>query len=90
MCSSSAVTYRGNSLAALAVHGTSQHGGAGGTVTRDVVGLVGHLLHQLGAHVVEAVLQVDALGNGDTILLRASVRGGNTWRGQSMLYNARG
>ena len=48
----------------------STHGG-GGAVTGDVVGLLGDLAHHLRAHVLELVLELDLLGDGDAVLGRA-------------------
>jgi len=45
-----------------------EHRGGGGAVTRDVVGLGGGLLEQLGAHVLEWVLQLDLLGDGHAVI----------------------
>ena len=45
-----------------------QHGGGGGAVTGDVVGLGGDLLHELGAHVLEGVLELDLTGDGHTVV----------------------
>jgi hypothetical protein len=49
-------------------HGLCQHGGGGGAVTGDVVGLGGDLLHELGAHVLERVLELDLLRDGHTVV----------------------
>ena len=49
-------------------HGLGQQGGGGGTVAGHVVGLGGDLLHQLGAHVLKGVLQLDLLGDGNTVV----------------------
>src|SRR5690606_10278913 len=48
--------------------GLGQYGGGGGAVTGGVVGLGGNVLDQLGAHVLELVLQLDLLGDGDAVL----------------------
>ena len=45
-----------------------QHGGRGGAVAGQVGGLLGHFDHELGAHVLEAVFQLDFLGDGDAVL----------------------
>ena len=45
-----------------------QHGGGGGAVAGDVVGLGGHRLDQLGAQVLERVFQVDLAGDGDAVV----------------------
>jgi hypothetical protein len=58
----------GHELAALAVNRLGEHGGGGGAVTGDVGGLGGDLLHHLGAHVLELVLELDLLGDGDAVL----------------------
>ncbi len=55
-------------LQALVDNGLGQDGGGGGAVTGLVVGLGGNVLDQLGAHVLEAVLQLDFLGNGNAVL----------------------
>lgn len=54
--------------------GTSQHCGGSGAVAGLLIGVVGHVLHQLGANVLVLVLQVDALGHRHTVLgdLRAA------------------
>ena len=58
----------GHVAQALADHGPGQHGGGGGAVTGDVVGLLGDLLHQLGADPLVGVLEVDLLGDGDAVV----------------------
>src|SRR5690606_33540575 len=45
--------------------GLSQNGRSGGAVTRLVVGLGRDVLDQLSAHVLEAILQLDFLGDGN-------------------------
>jgi len=55
-------------LDALTVDGAGQHGGGGGAVAGDVGGLGGDLAHQLGAHVLVLVLELDLLGDGDAVL----------------------
>ena len=57
-----------DSLQAFADDGLGRDGGGGGAVTGLVVGLGGNVLDQLGAHVLEAVLQLDFLGNGNAVL----------------------
>ena len=52
----------------LVDEGLGEHGGGGGAVTGDVVGLGGDLLHQLGAHVLEGVLQLHLAGDGDAVV----------------------
>ncbi len=48
--------------------GLSQNGSSGGAVASLVVGLRGNLLHHLGTHVLDAVLQFDFLSHGHTVL----------------------
>jgi hypothetical protein len=45
-----------------------EHGRGGGAVAGDVVGLGGDFAHHLGAHVLELVLELDLLGDGDAVL----------------------
>ena len=45
-----------------------QQGGGGGAVAGRVVGLGGNFLYQLGAHVLERVLQLDILGDGHAVV----------------------
>ncbi len=58
----------GHVAEALVDHGPGQHGGGGGAVTGDVIGLLGHFLDQLGADPLEGVLEVDVLGDGDAVV----------------------
>ncbi|MGY4598715.1 hypothetical protein ACVWXL_006461 [Bradyrhizobium sp. GM22.5] len=58
----------GNRLGAFADDGLGQHGRGGGAVAGEVVGLGGDLTHHLGAHVLELVLELDLLGDGDAVL----------------------
>ena len=53
---------------ALLGDGTRQHRGGGGAVASLLIGVVGHVLYQLGADVLVAILEVDALGHGHAIL----------------------
>src|SRR5690606_26652107 len=55
-------------LHAFAHDGLGQHGGGGGAVAGGVVGLRGHFAHHLCAHVLELVLQLDLLGDGNAVL----------------------
>ena len=48
--------------------GARQHGGRGGAVAGLLVGVVGHVLHQLGAHVLELVLELHGLGHRHAVL----------------------
>jgi hypothetical protein len=58
----------GHVAQALADHRPGQHGGGGGAVTGDVVGLLGDLLDQLGADALVGVLEVDLLGDRDAVV----------------------
>src|SRR3546814_9550785 len=58
----------GNRLHAFADNRLSENGGGGGAIARDVVGLRGHFAHHLRAHVLELVLKLDFLGDGDAVL----------------------
>src|SRR6185295_11881802 len=58
----------GNRLGAFAHDGLGQHGRGGGAVAGEVVGLGGDLTDHLGAHVLELVLELDLLGDGDAVL----------------------
>jgi hypothetical protein len=49
----------GHVAQALADHRLGEHGGGGGAVAGDVVGLLGDLLDELGALVLERVLELD-------------------------------
>lgn len=46
----------------------SKDSSRGRSISGLFVGIVGHVLNQPGAHVLELVLQVNGLGDGDTIL----------------------
>ena len=48
--------------------GLGQHGRGGGAVTGDVVGLGGHLLDELGAHVLVGVVELDLTSDGHTVV----------------------
>ena len=63
----------GNSLGAFPDDGVSKHGCRGRSVTGLVGGLGSNLAHHLGAHVLELVLELHLLGDGDAIL-------GDAWR----------
>ena len=58
----------GHVAEALADQRLGEHGGGGGAVTGDVVGLGGHLLHELGTHVLEGVLELDLAGDGHAVV----------------------
>ena len=48
--------------------GLGEHGGGGGSVAGDVVGLGGDFLAELGAHVLVGIFELDLLGDGDAVL----------------------
>src|SRR3954468_23566731 len=52
----------------LADEGLGEHGGGGGAVTRDVVGLLRDLLDELGPDLLPRVLELDLLGDAHTIV----------------------
>src|SRR5690606_23250530 len=52
----------------LADDGLAEHGGGGGAVTCDLVRLAGDLDEELGADVLDRVLELDVLGDGDAVL----------------------
>ena len=58
----------GDVAQALVDQRLGQHGGGGGAVTGDVVGLGGDLLDQLGAHVLERVVELDLPGDGHAVV----------------------
>ena len=58
----------GKVLQTLADHRLRQHGGRGGAVARDVVGLGRDLTHELRAHVLERIGQLDLLGDGHAVV----------------------
>ena len=58
----------GDILHALGDHSLCQNGCSGGTVACCIVGLGGNFTHQLCAHVLKLVLQLDLLGNGHAIV----------------------
>ena len=58
----------GDILGAFLHDGLGQNSGGGGAVASRVVGLRGHFAHHLGAHVLELVLELDLLGDGDAVL----------------------
>ena len=59
---------RGDVLQPDTDDGLGENGSGSGTVAGVVVGLRGDLLDHLGAHVGERVLQLDLLGDADTVL----------------------
>ena len=48
--------------------GLGKNGGGGGAVAGLVIGAGSDFLHHLGAHVLELVLELDLLGDGDAVL----------------------
>src|SRR6267143_979579 len=58
----------GNRLGAFTDDGRGQHGRGGGAVASRIRRLGGHFAHHLGAHVIEFVLKLDFLGDGDAVL----------------------
>ena len=58
----------GDRLHALADDRLGEHGRGGGAVAGDVVGLRGDFAQHLRAHVLELVLELDLLGDGDAVL----------------------
>ena len=58
----------GDVAQALAHQRLGEHGGGGRAVTGDVVGLLGDLLDELGADLLVRVLELDLLGDGDTVV----------------------
>src|SRR3954467_4870749 len=59
---------RGHVLHAFPDDGLRQYGRGGGAVTGDVAGLGSDFLDHLRAHVLELVLELDLLGDRDTVL----------------------
>ena len=53
---------------ALGDHRLGEHGGGGGAVAGDVVGLGGDGLGQLGAEVLVRVVELDLAGDGDAVV----------------------
>ena len=58
----------GNRLGAFLDDRGGEHGRGRGAVTGDVGGLRGDLAHHLRAHVLELVVELDLLGDGDAVL----------------------
>jgi hypothetical protein len=58
----------GDRLGAFLDDGGGEHGCSGGAVAGNVGGLRGDLAHHLRAHVLEFVLELDFLGDGDAVL----------------------
>ena len=58
----------GNRLHAFLDDRLGEHGGGGGAVAGLVVGAGSDFLHHLRAHVLELVLELDVLGDGDAVL----------------------
>src|SRR5580700_1342949 len=58
----------GNRLGAFTDDRRGQHGRGGGAVAGSIGRLGGDFAHHLGAHVLELVLKLDFLGDGDAVL----------------------
>src|SRR6202035_3910153 len=58
----------GNRLGTFPNNGCGQHGRGGGAVAGSVGRLGGHFAYHLGTHVLELVLKLDFLGDGDAVL----------------------
>ena len=58
----------GHVLHALGDQRLGQHRGGGGAVAGCVVGLGGDFAHELGAHVLERVLELDLFGDGHAVI----------------------
>jgi len=58
----------GHVAQAFVHHRPGEHGGGGGAVTRDVVGLLGDFLDQLGADLFVRVLEVDLFCDRDAVI----------------------
>src|SRR6202022_1064563 len=58
----------GDRLGAFPHDRLRQHGGGGGAVAGGVVGLGGDFAQHLRAHVLELVVELDLLGDGDAVL----------------------
>ena len=52
----------------FAHHRLGEHGGRRRAVAGDVVGLLGDLLDELGADLLEGILELDLLGDGDAVV----------------------
>ena len=52
---------------AFAEDRAGEHGGGRGAVAGEGRGLVGHFVHELGAHVFERVFELDFLADGDAV-----------------------
>ena len=59
---------RGDELEALLDDRGGQHRRGGGAIAGPVTGLRGDLAHHLRAHILELVLELDLLGDGDAVL----------------------
>src|SRR5215217_7975096 len=58
----------GDVAQALADQGLGEHGGGGGAVTGDLVGLLGDLLDELGPDLLPRVLELDLVGDGHAVV----------------------
>src|SRR5690606_35859340 len=52
----------------LADHRPGENRGGGGSVTGDVVGLLGNFLDELGADLLVGILEIDLLGDRNTVV----------------------
>ena len=58
----------GDVAQAFTNHRPREHGGGGGAVTGDVVGLLGDFFDQFGADALERILEIDLLGDRDAVV----------------------
>ena len=58
----------GHVAQALAHHRPGEHGGSGGAVTRDVVGLLRDFLDELRTDLLVRILELDLLGDRDAVV----------------------
>jgi hypothetical protein len=58
----------GNRLGAFTDDRSREHGRGGGAVARRIGRLGGDFAHHLGTHVLELVVELDLLGDGDAVL----------------------
>ena len=62
------VSASGDIAQAFTNHGLRQNGGGSGAVASDVVSLLGDLLDELGADFLIGIVELDLLGDGDTVV----------------------
>merc|ERR1719162_1125159 len=58
----------GNGLATFRINNTRQYCSGGGSISGNIVGPGRYALDELGAHVLEGILEIDGLGDRHTIL----------------------